>query len=65
MGCVSFSVTFTQVISLVLGIRIQKVHFSVESTKIPCALGYHIEIFAKYFIVSVPSIHVEICLLLN
>lgn len=40
MACV-FSVTFTQVMSLMLGTWIQNVHFSTENTKILCALGYH------------------------
>lgn len=40
MECV-FSVTFTQVMSLMLGTWIQNVHFSMENTKILCALGYH------------------------
>lgn len=48
MECV-FSIMVTQVISLMLGIWIQKIHFSMENTKIPCVLGYHKEFFCKTF----------------
>lgn len=43
-----FSVMFTQILSLVLGIWIQKVHFSMEITEIPCP-GLPYRYFCKIF----------------
>lgn len=60
-----FSITFIQVILLMLGTGIQKINLSIENIKMPCAMGCHIEISENFSMDFLPSIHVEICLLLN